>query len=165
MKKIVLFLFLISVIVISQNNNTYIIPNDAIRFRIIADSNSLEDQTNKSIIKNEIQEELRKILSKSYSKTLTKELIVNNMNQIKTLVSAKTDDFDIKYGYNYFPKKEYRNVVYPAGEYESLVITLGSGLGDNWWCVLYPPLCFVDENEDINNYDFYVKEIFNKIKS
>ena len=165
MKKIVLFLFIISTItILTSKDNTYVIPSDAIRFRIIANSNRLEDQIEKNKLKNEIQKKLEESLKDSYSAKNSRGLIVNDLSTIKSLVSSKTSDYDINYGYNYFPEKTYKNVVYPAGEYESLVITLGSGLGNNWWCVLYPPLCFIDEEDDVN-YDFYVKEIFNKIKS
>ena len=61
----------------------------------------------------------------------------------------------------YFPKKEYKGVEYNEGNYESLVITLGEGKGDNWWCVLFPPLCLIDAEEQTSDveYKFLVKEI------
>ena len=64
--------------------------------------------------------------------------------------------------FNYFPKKEHNGIIYEAGEYESLVITLGQGEGDNFWCILFPPLCMVDENEDIE-YKSIIKEVLKKI--
>ena len=76
-----------------------------------------------------------------------------------------TNNYSINYGNNYFPKKVYQEVEYPEGNYESLVITLGDGLGDNWWCVLFPPLCLLEAQEenikDIN-YTFYIKELIDK---
>ena len=68
---------------------------------------------------------------------------------------------------NYFPKKEYDGVVYPDGNYESLVITIGDGLGDNWWCVLFPPLCLLDaEDNNTGNIEYksYVKEVIEKFE-
>ena len=84
------------------------------------------------------------------------------MNKI---VSLYTNDYNIKYGLNYFPEKKYKNVIYPEGNYESLVITLGEGVGENWWCVLYPPLCLIDEENDNIEYDLYIKKIFENNKS
>ena len=74
--------------------------------------------------------------------------------------------YDINYGDNYFPEKEYKGVEYEAGTYESLVITLGSGKGHNWWCVMFPPLCLIDEKENLDNaeYTFYAQKLINKFK-
>ena len=69
---------------------------------------------------------------------------------------------------NYFPEKEYHGVNYESGNYESLVITLGNGIGNNWWCVMFPPLCLLEaknENTDEINYKFYVQEIIEKYTS
>ena len=74
-------------------------------------------------------------------------------------------DYKINYGYNYFPKKKYKSVTYKEGMYESLVITLGTGEGDNWWCVLFPPLCLVEADESTTSdaeYTFFIKEIIDK---
>ena len=57
-------------------------------------------------------------------------------------------DFVIHFGDNYFPEKDYRGVHYEAGAYESLVVTIGEGEGDNWWCVLFPPLCLLEASEN-----------------
>ena len=164
MKKTVLLLFVISFIIINKKDK-YIIPSDAIRFRIVANSNSIEDQTKKSILKVEIENKLKELLQYSKSKDDSKNIIISNLDNIKNIVEEKADNYDINYGYNYFPKKEYRNVIYPEGEYESLVVTLGDGLGDNWWCVLYPPLCFIDEDLKSEDYSFYVKEVLDKFNS
>ena len=165
MKKIVFILFCISIIILANNNERYIIPSDAIRFRIIANSNSIQDQNQKLEIKKSIEGELEKLLSNADSALQSRDIIKNNLNNINNIVSSKTNNFKINYGNNYFPQKEYRNVIYPEGNYESLVITLGEGLGNNWWCVLYPPLCFIDEEESDYNYSIYVKDLFSKLNS
>ena len=73
-------------------------------------------------------------------------------------------DYEIKYGYNFFPEKEYRGIKYEEGYYESIVISIGKAEGDNWWCVLFPNLCLVDlENKDDNEYKSWVLETINKI--
>ena len=71
--------------------------------------------------------------------------------------------FDISLGKNYFPSKEVYKVVYPEGYYESLVVSLGEAKGDNWWCVLFPPLCLVEAEESSKvEYKLYIKEILDK---
>lgn len=63
----------------------------------------------------------------------------------------------------FFPKKEYKGVTYPEGYYESVKVTLGEGLGDNWWCILFPPLCLIEAEESTEvEYNFFVKEIIKK---
>ena len=64
---------------------------------------------------------------------------------------------------HFFPKKEYKGVVYKEGEYESLLITLGKGQGDNFWCVLFPPLCVMEEDETKDvEYKWFIKDILEK---
>ena len=58
-------------------------------------------------------------------------------------------DVSINLGYSKFPTKQYSSVVLPAGEYKSLKIIIGKGQGKNWWCVMFPPLCFVDEQNNV----------------
>ena len=75
--------------------------------------------------------------------------------------------YQIHYGNNYFPAKYYKGITYPAGNYESLVITLGSGAGKNFWCVLFPPLCLLENTEeDISDVDYrlYVKKLLDGSK-
>ena len=82
----------------------------------------------------------------------------------ETLEKLNVDmDYEVSFGLNYFPEKEYKGVVYKEGEYESLVITLGNGEGENFWCVLFPPICTleVEEDEDIS-YRFLIKDLFDK---
>ena len=163
MKKAVLILFIITIFSVFYSNNKYVIPNEAIRFRIIANSNNIDDQLSKNIIKQEVEEELKNILKSAESYEEANIILNSNLAKIENIIGKKTKDYQISYGLNYFPEKEYKNVSYPEGEYNSLVITLGSGLGNNWWCVLYPPLCFVDEsNIEDNEYSFFIKEFFSK---
>lgn len=71
--------------------------------------------------------------------------------------------FKIKYGINHFPEKIYKNVKYQEGDYESMVIEIGEAKGDNYWCVLFPPLCMIDaEESDDVEYSFFISEIINK---
>ena len=174
MKKfIILLLAIISIIYIYNNSvsSESIIPDEAIRFRVIANSNTIYDQNIKLQVRNTVQNEIFKLIKDSKSVNETRTIIKEHEHELYEITSNKLKElnydkeFTIHYGYNYFPKKEYKGVTYKEGNYESLVITLGSGSGDNFWCVLFPPLCLleVDDNntKDIE-YKFFVKELIDK---
>ena len=166
LKKLIVILFLITLVVcVSKNENEVLIPSDAIRFRIIANSNTLEDQSEKYLIKTEIEPVLADILMSSNNHDDTKKLINENMYRLEEIIDKHNIDYNINYGNNYFPEKTYKGVHYAEGNYESLVITLGEGSGDNWWCVLFPPLCLLEASEanyDEVTYTTYIKEIIDK---
>ena len=168
MKKIIpiIIAFIILYLFASSNKNDYyIIPEEAIRLRIIANSNSIEDQYIKNKVKLNIEEELKNTISEyetlTTSRTNIKKSIPKYEKIVKETFKEKNyqKDFKINYGFNYFPEKEYKGTVYEAGEYESLLITIGEGKGENWWCVLFPPLCTleVEETEEIE-YRFFIKD-------
>lgn len=165
-KTIVVLAIIITILSINKEPNKVIIPKESIRFRIIANSNTEEDQK----IKKEIVSNLSRELAKSNTtknieetrKFIQKELPSFEKIVDKTLASSHQNrTFHINYGKNYFPQKEYDDVVYEAGEYESLVITLGDGKGENFWCVLFPPLCLIDEEKNVE-YKSLIKEILDK---
>lgn len=166
MKKIIISLFIVTILVLVNKNDTKVlIPDNAIRFRIIANSNSIEDQKEKIEIRNELEPIIADILNNSDSKEETKNEIDLNMNEINNVINKYNSNYDINYGLNYFPEKNYKGVTYKAGNYESLVVTLGDGLGDNWWCVLFPPLCLLEANEtdyDDITYTSYLQELLNE---
>ena len=151
-------LFLLISIVIGimayHKNEEIIIPHDAIRMRIIANSNNISDLYAKKKLKEAIETDIYNLISDVNNIDDARLKIQNNLDYINKIVSSKTSDFNINYGFNYFPRKNYRGVIYPEGNYESLVITLGSGLGENWWCVLYPPLCLINENRNTNDVEY-----------
>ena len=98
-----------------------------------------------------------------------RRIINNNLNNIdsdvrNTLQLLNYDlGYNINFGLNYFPSKEYKGITYDEGYYESLVITLGEGKGDNWWCVLFPPLCLLEAEESTEvEYTSFVKELLDK---
>ena len=162
MKKLVFLVFSIFIgVLVYQKNDEIIIPSDAIRVRLIANSNNIKDLYEKEKLKKEIKGDLYSYVKDASSTYLANKNILDNLDNIKAMISQKTDDFKVSYGSNYFPKKTYKGVIYPEGNYQSLVITLGSGLGDNWWCVLYPPLCLIDDNDNTSDieYRFLVSDI------
>lgn len=168
MKKIIIGLFILTIVInISKNKEDFLIPDKALRFRVIANSNSLEDQLLKSKVKSNVETEIFKLLKDVDSYSDAKAILEDNTDLINNKIAEYTMDYQVNIGKNYFPKKEYKGVTYEAGEYDSLVITLGSGIGNNWWCVLFPPLCMIDDQENsVEDYDYqlYVSKFFQDIK-
>lgn len=173
MKKIVVLLISILVILFAFKNvqaEETIIPDSAIRFRVIANSNTIYDQNIKIQIRNLVQNELFKYIKDSNSIENTRNAILEHKEELYNIISNKLKELDydksfkIDYGYNHFPEKKYKGITYKEGDYESLVITLGDGNGDNFWCVLFPPLCLLETNEETSDveYKFFIKEIIDK---
>ncbi len=160
-KALFLIISVIIGILVYQKNEEIIIPNDSIRFRIIANSNSIRDLYEKQKLKKDLEDNILNLLDGVTNVSDARLKIQNNLGKINNIVANKIDSFTINYGLNYFPKKIYKGVIYPEGEYESLVITIGSGLGDNFWCILYPPLCLINENTSDVEYRSFVYDIVN----
>lgn len=173
MKKFILLLMTITIVSLVSDINCEktIIPKEAIRFRVIANSNSQEDQALKVKVKDNLEKDISKVLKNETTLTSSRTALENNLllfekninNTLKKENSQTT--FRINYGMNYFPEKEYKNVIYKEGNYESLVVTLGDGLGENFWCVLFPPLCLLEgeeENTKDVEYHILVKDVLKK---
>ncbi|SDS96303.1 stage II sporulation protein R [Paenibacillaceae bacterium GAS479] len=126
------------------------IPNEAIRLRILANSDSAVDQATKRVVRDAIVSELNSWAAEPESIEEARYVIQSRMAAIEAVIAERLQARGFSYGFTAelgmaeFPTKVYGEKVYPAGEYEALRITLGEGKGQNWWCVLFPPLCFVD---------------------
>ena len=168
-KTIILIIIALIVVVLVKNKQEKImIPTDAIRIRIIANSNSDIDIEKKKEIRKNLEEEIYNLLKDAKTSSEARNLINENLDKLNILVDDKTNsNYDLSFGKNYFPRKVYKGIIYEEGEYESLVVTLGKGNGDNWWCVLFPPLCLLEGNEDTKDveYRFFVKDLIDKYKS
>lgn len=165
MKKVIIFLFLIVVISVFMNEKEHIlIPDNAIRFRVIANSNEAKDQKLKKAIKEDVEKELYALLKDVDNVEEARKIIKENLSIVDNIMHQYDVEYNISYGNNYFPSKNYKGITYKEGQYESLVITLGEGTGKNWWCVLFPPLCLLDEQNDLKNaeYELYVTKMINK---
>lgn len=174
MKKIILVvLALISIYVTyntSRKKESVVIPSSAIRFRVLANSNSPRDQRIKEEVRDKLQKELYMLLENTNTineaRVLIKDKIVDFKNIVEEELEGEAYSYDIDYGMHQFPEKTYKGVVYEAGEYESLLVTLGEGKGDNWWCVLFPPLCLLEAEEktDTNEIEYksFIKEKLEK---
>ena len=126
------------------------IQDSVFRLHVIANSNKEEDQNLKYLVRDKILEYINSI-SQNYN---TKEDIIklanNNIEEIKKIA----ENVVLENGYNYpikvsignfaFPTKTYGDITFPAGFYDALKVEIGEAEGRNWWCVVFPPLCFVD---------------------
>ncbi|AJS60417.1 stage II sporulation protein R [Paenibacillus sp. IHBB 10380] len=130
-----------------------LIPQESIRLRILANSDRTGDQIVKKEIRDVIVEQMNGWVQKledPQSLEQARAVIKQHLPELNNLVGKELADRGIHYNYQVelgmvaFPTKLYGGTVYPAGEYEALRITLGEGKGQNWWCVLFPPLCFID---------------------
>lgn len=168
MKKIIIGLFILVLSFIITEKKYIVIPEESIRLRVIPSSNALEDIYVKEKVTNKIIEILN--LS-SINLESSREEINNLKNEISKSIEKifkelnYNKNYEISYGENYFPKKVYKDVLYSEGNYESLVITIGNGSGDNFWCVLFPPLCnleYTDNTKDVE-YKLKVKEVLDNL--
>lgn len=148
---------------------TKVIKDESIRLRILANSNTIEDQRIKMEVAKSVQKELYELLKDTKGVKEARTRILDNLDTIKKEVETTLQNNDtslnyrVNYGKNYFPSKNYKGINYNAGEYESLLVSLNQGKGDNWWCILFPPLCLLEaeESNDVE-YKLLVKEIIEK---
>lgn len=172
MKKIMIILSIIVIIFVSNSTTEeLIIPDEAIRIRVIANSDSGVDQAVKQIVRSGIENQITEMLVDVNDIDTARSILKENLEDINKTVERILDknghakNYKVEFGYNHFPEKKYKGVVYEEGYYESVVITLGSGKGDNWWCVLFPPLCLMESNqEDIEEVEYksFIKELIDK---
>lgn len=121
-----------------------------IRFHVIANSDTQEDQTLKHKVRDYVLQEMSPLLQQENSIEASRKLLTAQLEDIK----RNSEQVIREQGYNYdvqvtleptfFPTKKYGDLILPAGEYEALCIRIGEAQGQNWWCVMFPPLCFVD---------------------
>ncbi|WP_258111071.1 stage II sporulation protein R [Alicyclobacillus sp. SP_1] len=126
------------------------IPKEALRLRIIANSDSPADQQLKREVRNAIVLQVGQWMHGVTSSTEARDIVESHVAELQSIALHVVREHGFHYGVQtavakvHFPTKIYGNQIYPAGRYEALRIILGKGQGANWWCVLFPPLCFVD---------------------
>lgn len=171
MKKIIIVI-LIAIFFLNFKNikcEELLIPDEAIRLRVIANSNTEYDQNIKLKVRDEIQKVMYNLLKNTTDINQARLIINDNLelidDNIKNILSENNYflNYTLDFGDHYFPEKKYKGVTYEEGNYESLLITLGEGEGNNWWCVLFPPLCLIEaEESDEVEYKFFVQELIEK---
>ena len=131
------------------------IPNNVFRFHILANSDTEEDQTLKLKVRDKVLERTKILFDTANSKSDAEEFVKANLETIEEIAQNEV----YKNGYNYpvkaeivnmhFDTRHYESYTLPAGMYDALRITIGNAKGHNWWCVMFPPLCFVDVTSGI----------------
>lgn len=137
------------------------IAEKILRFHVLANSDSEEDQEVKIKVRDAVGQMLEPKLKEAEGLADTERIVEENMDAIIAIAEETLEKNGFSYGAGAriaeveFPVKTYGNYTFPAGEYEALQVTLGEGEGHNWWCVLYPNMCFqgsvyevVDEESD-----------------
>jgi stage II sporulation protein R len=131
-------------------SESVVIPDEAIRLRILANSDNEEDQNLKRLVRDEVNANITTWVAELTNIQNARDLLQSKLPEVQAIAEAVvkregfTQSVHVEFGKVKFPTKLYGQFLYPAGEYEAILITLGEGKGANWWCVLFPPLCFLD---------------------
>lgn len=159
-KRLALVLFLLTIfIIVSAFSYTSAVSENisksVFRLHVIANSDSEEDQNLKYIVRDNLIEYMnsltKDISSKDTAIQIAKEHKQDFYNIAKKTIQENGYNYDvnIEIGNSYFPTKYYGDISLPAGYYDALKVEIGSASGQNWWCVMFPPLCFVDMSTGI----------------
>ena len=123
------------------------ISQEIIRFHILANSNTYDDQQLKMEVKKEVLSRLEPKLKFATNVNETRQVLRDNLVYIEEIVReiVQNDNYGVSVSISnvMFPEIAYQNMTLPAGEYEALQISIGAGSGENWWCVMFPMLCFI----------------------
>lgn len=147
---LLLCIFLIATILSYSNQVFAGLQDNIFRLHILANSDSTEDQNLKLIVRDAIIKYIEEINNSSTTKKETISIVSSHIKDIENIAKQTIE----KHGYNYevsleignfyFPTKNYGNISLPSGNYDALRINIGNAEGQNWWCSLFPPLCFID---------------------
>jgi len=142
------------------------LSENMIRLHIVANSNSKTDQDIKYRIRDELINHMIEKADELKSKEDARAYIQSHTEELKTIAdrvianSGLMYTAKVSYGKYAFPSKRYNNLILPAGYYDSVKIDIGKAEGENWWCVMFPPLCFIDETKGEMD-----KEYFDMLKN
>lgn len=143
------------------------IAEKLIRFHVIANSDGEADQSLKLKVRDEVLKYIQPILKESESVEQSRKILNEKNDEILQIAEKviKDNGYDYKVestlSNEYFPVKTYGNITLPQGQYEAYRIIIGNGEGQNWWCVMFPPICFVD----ITRGEIAYEETENEMKS
>ena len=126
------------------------LSKEMIRFHVVANSDTVADQLLKQKVRDAVIGYVEPLTKNSTSLEETRQCLALNLEQIKNVaeevIESEGSDYEICIALDkaHFPTKSYGDIILPAGEYEACRIIIGEGKGENWWCVMYPPLCYLD---------------------
>ena len=172
MKKFVLVLIAIiavigTVFLVKNMGSSAEADTEYLRIHVRANSNSQTDQSIKYIVKDEVVRFITPYAAQCTDKDKAIELISSILPQIEEVCDSvlKANGFSYKSKASVraeeFPTRVYGDLTLESGIYDALIIELGTGTGDNWWCVIYPPLCFTSGTADVK-YRSAIWDIINK---
>ena len=130
------------------------IQDKLIRFHVIANSDTDEDQNLKLKVRDKVVEALSEKLSNVNSLEKAENILEENIDYVNEIAKEVIEENNYTYevntmlSYENFPDKVYGDCVFPQGNYEAFRVIIGEGKGQNWWCVMFPSLCFVDESKN-----------------
>lgn len=143
---------------------------DYFRIHILANSNDTLDQELKYVVKNKLIDFYTPYISSCETKEEAKQIIEENLDVATLLVNKSLEENNITYTakiemkQEYFPSRYYETFCLEDGLYDAIIVTLGEGKGDNWWCVVYPPLCFVNKKQNDEQNIVYQSKIWEIIQ-
>lgn len=135
------------------------IESKLIRFHVIANSDTAADQALKLKVRDKVLAYISPKLKESNSIEESRKILLANDDKIKKIAQEVIKSNGYKYSIettlskHKFPVKTYGNITLPQGEYEAYRIIIGNGSGQNWWCVMFPPLCFIDISKGETSYE------------
>ena len=130
------------------------IKDKLIRFHVIANSDTYEDQNLKLKVRDKVVEAISEKLSNENSVEEAENILEENIDYVNEIAKEVIEENNYTYkvttmlSYENFPDKVYGDCVFPQGNYEAFRVIIGEGKGQNWWCVMFPSLCFVDESKN-----------------
>lgn len=145
-----IFLFLLAAKAQKEEEIQKEIASSVVRFHVKANSNRKEDQRQKMELKEELLPSIREMLSHAESSGETRRILKEHLPELQAkasealLARGSKQKVEVTLGESYFPEKTYGDITLPAGSYEALEVKIGKAKGENWWCMLYPSLCFAD---------------------
>lgn len=140
---------------IAKQRTVEAISAKVLRFHVLAKSDDADDQRRKLLVRDAVGEWMSLKLLRAKDKTDCEKIIERNKDQIKALAEqvladdGRAETVQVQLADVEFPDKVYGDYEFPAGTYRALQIVIGEGGGHNWWCVLYPNLCFSAEGYDV----------------
>lgn len=149
-RAVYLFVIFLTIVLVAVGVCANASQKQYIRFHVVANSDSPEDQALKLRVRDRLLERFGGEFANIDSIETGREKIKGSIDEIERIAlleikrSGKSYPVQVQFGRFSFPTKAYGHLVLPAGEYEALKVVIGKGEGSNWWCVMFPPLCFID---------------------
>ena len=150
----IILIVILSIFCIGCVDNNSISERELLRLHIRADSNDSVDQSVKLKVRDDIVTYLAEqnkdvtTFKEAYEKISLQLASLKRIADSRLKKEGMPYEAEVKLTREYFPTRSYGDVVLESGYYDALIINLGSGKGDNWWCVVYPPLCYLEATDD-----------------